>query len=77
MKAFVSSHRTSVVALAASISVVSAIVVPHGVRWTGLEWANIALCALALTSSFAVSPPQRAATSRDGAPLGLKRGRTQ
>ena len=91
MKEFVSSHRTSVVALVASMSVVSAVFVPYGVRWSGLEWASIALCAgplLALTSLrsrtfaveaervLAVSTPKRAATSRDGAPLGFKGGRT-
>ena len=57
MKDFVSSHWISVVALVASMSVVSVLCVPYGFPWTGLAWASVALCAgclLALGSTRSI-----------------------
>ena len=79
MKDFVSSRWTSVVALVASMSVVCAIFVPHGVPWTGLAWASMALCALSTRVEaelmLAVALPGRA-TPMGVAPLRLMGGRT-
>ena len=48
MKDFVSQHRASIVALAASMSTACALFVPYGRPWTALAWASLALLPVVL-----------------------------
>jgi hypothetical protein len=45
MKDFVSSHGIALVALGASMSVVSTLFIPSSLPWTRLAWVSLALCA--------------------------------
>jgi hypothetical protein len=48
VKDFVSQPRASIVALAASMSIVCALFVPYGRPWTALAWASLALLPVVL-----------------------------